>query len=155
MVVTGLLDDIGDKVRHLVYLDALVPADGQSATDVVGPPGQAMIDAADDWAIPPIPRELDTPEATAWSDARRANQPVGTLTEPVSLSKPLEDWDLARTFIKASADPGEADNSAFWKTARHAEASSAWSYHEIATNHMVPMNRPHELATILLDIART
>lgn len=155
MVVTGLLDDIGDKVRHLVYLDALVPADGQSATDVVGPPGQAMIDAADDWAIPPIPRELDTPEATAWSDARRANQPVGTLTEPVSLSKPLEDWDLTRTFIKASADPAEADDSAFWKTARHAEASPAWSYHGVATNHMVPMNRPHELATILLDIART
>ena len=73
----------------------------------------------------------------------------------MSLSKPLEDWDLTRTFIKASADPTEADDSAFWKTARHAEASPAWSYHEVATNHMVPMNRPHELATILLDIART
>lgn len=153
MVVTGLLDAIGDKVRHLVYLDALVPADGQSATDVIGPGAQALVDASDDWAVPPIPRELDTPEATAWSNARRVDQPVGTFTEPVSLSKPLEDWDLTRTFIKASADPGEAADSAFWTAARHAEASPAWAYHEIATNHMVPMNRPQELADILLDIA--
>jgi len=71
----------------------------------------------------------------------------------VSLSKPLEDWDFTRTFIKASDDPGEADDSAFWTAARHAETSPAWSYHEIATNHMVPMNRPQELATILLDVA--
>ena len=153
MVVTGLLDDIGDKVRQLVYLDALVPADTQSAADVIGPMGQALIDAADGWAIAPVPRELDTPEATAWSNARRANQPVATFTEPVSLSKPLEDWDFSRTFIKASADPGEGADSAFWQAARHADASPAWNYHEIATNHMVPMNRPGELADILLGLA--
>ena len=152
MVVTGLLDQIGDKVRHLVYLDALVPADGQSAVDVIGPMGQALIDTADGWAIPPVPRELDTPEATAWSNARRANQPIGTFTEPVSLSKPLEEWDFTRTYIKASADPGEAADSAFWSAARQAQASPAWRYHEVATNHMVPMNRPDELAAILLGL---
>ncbi|MEZ5342491.1 MAG: alpha/beta fold hydrolase [Acidimicrobiales bacterium] len=31
MVVTSALNHIGDRVSHLVYLDALVPADGQSA----------------------------------------------------------------------------------------------------------------------------
>ena len=153
MVVTGLLDDIGDKVRHLVYLDALVPADGQSGADVIGPLGRMLTDAVDGWAIRPVPRALDTPEATAWSNARRVNQPIGTFTEPVSLSKPLEDWDFTRTFIKASADPGEANDSAFWTAARLAEASAAWGYHEIATNHMVPMNRPQELANILLGLA--
>ena len=152
MVVTGLLDDIGDKVRHLVYLDALVPADGQSSADVIGSPGRMLTDAVDGWAIRPIPRELDTPEATAWSNARRVNQPIGTFTEPAALSKPLEDWDFTRTFIKASADPDEAEDSAFWNAARYAAASPAWNYHEIATNHMVPMNRPEELATILLAL---
>jgi pimeloyl-ACP methyl ester carboxylesterase len=153
MVVTGLLDDIGDKVRHLVYLDALVPSDGQNAIDVIGTGGQALANSADGWELPPIPRELDTPEATAWSDARRVNQPIGTFTEPVSLSKPLEDWDFTRTFIKASADAAEATDSAFWTTARRAQESPAWNYHEIATNHMVPLNRPEELAAIVLDLA--
>jgi len=152
MVVTGLLDDIGDKVRHLVYLDALVPTNGQSAADVIGPIDDMLAGAIDGWAIPPVPRQLDTPEATAWSNARRANQPVGTFTEPVSLSKPLDEWDFSRTYIKASNDPGEGSDSAFWQAARHANASPAWNYHEIATNHMVSMTRPQELANILLDL---
>jgi len=154
MVVTGALDHIGDKVQHLVYLDALLPADGQSAASFLGAAGEALLSRADDdWKVPPIPRELDTPEATAWSNERRSPQPRGTLVEPVQLSKPLEEWDFTRTYIKASADPGEADDSAFWTTARALESSPAWNYHEVATNHMVPSMRPQELAAILLDIA--
>jgi len=155
MVVTGLLDAcgdhdvLGDRVRHLVFLDALVPADGQSAVDLLGPLGDALVDAANGEPIPPLPRELATPEATAWSNARRARQPLATFTEPVALSKPLEEWNFTRTFIKASADPSEADDSAFWHAARQAEASPAWNYHEIATNHMVPAMEPEELTRLL------
>ena len=155
MVVTGALDEIGDKVRDLIYLDALLPTDGQTALDVIGGLPDAMIDAAEDgWGVHPLPRELDTPEATAWSNARRALQPLGTFTEPVQLSKPLEDWPFSRTYIKASADPNEPEDSAFWNIARATQASDAWNYHEIATNHMVPSMRPAELAAIILDIAR-
>lgn len=153
MVVTGLLNELGDKVQHLVYLDALVPADGQSAADVMGTPSEALLAAAQEGLVPPIPRELETPEATAWSNARRAMQPLGTLTEPVRLSTPIEEHSFTRTFIKASADPNEAADSAFWQAAHHAQASAAWDYHEVATNHMVPMTKPAELAAILLDIA--
>ena len=38
MVVTGALDRIGPRVRHLVYLDAFVPADGDSLYRLVGAP---------------------------------------------------------------------------------------------------------------------
>ena len=68
------------------------------------------------------------------------------------MATPLEDWDFTRTFIKASADPNEPADSAFWQAARHAQASPAWDYHEIATNHMVPAMKPDELAAIILDI---
>ena len=152
MVVTGLLDTIGDKVRHLVYLDALVPGDGQSAADVIGTAGDVLVDRAVEGLVPPIPRQLDTPEATAWSDARRVGQPIGTLTQPVALSRPLEDWHFTRTFIKAAADPNEAVDSAFWRAHHHAEASPAWTAHQIESNHMVPMTKPDELAAILLDL---
>ena len=36
--------------------------------------------------------------------------------------------------------------------AARAKESDAWSYHEVATNHMVASNRPDELAAILLDL---
>lgn len=152
MVVTGALDRIDDRVRSLVYLDALVPADGQSALDLVPipPPSDEL---GTPWLFPPIPRELETPEATAWSDARRVGQPVRTFTQPVSLATPLEERGLPLTYIKASADPNEAVDSAFWQAARHAEASPVWHSHEIATNHMVPMTRPEELTELLVQIA--
>ena len=155
MVVTGLLDVLAAEDRtitNLVYLDALVPADGQTAQQVIGPISESLMDSPDDWRVKPLPRLLATPEATAWSDARRVPQPAGTLIEPVQLSKPLEDWPFTRTFIKASADSNEADDSAFWNAARHADASPAWGYHEIATNHMVPSMEPQALADMLLSI---
>ena len=36
---------------------------------------------------------------------------------------------------------------------RRAKASTRWRYAEIDTNHMIPQNRPHELATLLLRLS--
>ncbi len=154
MVVTGCLDAIGDRVRHLVYLDAIVPEDGQSAADVIGAEFGATedLDPGPSWLLPSIPRELATPEETAWASTRRSRQPLGTFVEPVRLSRPLEQWDFDLTFIKASADPDESDDSFFWRAARRAEESADWNYWEIATNHMVPLMKPAELADILLRL---
>ena len=155
MVVTGALDHIGDRVRHLVFLDAFVPVDGQSAMELFGSPGPDQGPAAlppPDWQVVPLPRQLDTPEETAWSDARRSPQPVRTLTQPVSLSKPLEHWPFTLTFIKATTDPGEVTDSAFWQAARQAEAHSRWNYHEIEADHMIPFSHPEALADILLGL---
>ena len=76
-------------------------------------------------------------------------QPMRTLTEPVRVSVPVERRDLGRTYIRATADPNGA---LFDASAARARTSSAWRYHEIATTHMVPENRPDELATILLTL---
>ena len=151
MVVTGALDRLGDRVRSLVYLDAFVPDDGQSVAVLAGftiEDGLGM-----PWAMPPRPRQLDTPEAQAWSEARRVDQPVRTFTQPVSLTLPLEERGIPLTYIKATADPDEADDSAFWQAARRAHASADWAYHEIDTNHMVPLTRPDELAALLAELA--
>ena len=155
MVVTGALEHIGDRVRHLVYLDAFVPGDGESVSDVRGAgAGRRTIELGEDWSYPPLPRPLTDQAAMQWSDARRTNQPVGTFTEPVYLSRPLEDWPFTRTFVKATADPGEAADSAFWRSGRQANGSPAWDYHEIATNHLIPMTHPAELTEILLGVAK-
>ena len=77
---------------------------------------------------------------------------MATFTEAVALRVPVDEHDLTRSFIKATADPTESVDSGFWQAARRAENSPAWNYHEIETNHMVPMTRPEELAQILLDL---
>lgn len=153
MVATGALDHIGSRVHDLVYLDAFVPADGDSAVGLMDAGRNSPIELAQQWFVPPVPRELDDPDETAWSNARRSLQPVRTFTDPVALQKPLESWDFSLTYVKATADPNEGDESPFWRAARAAEASPAWAYHEIATNHLIPFTHPAELAAVLVDLA--
>ncbi len=150
MVVTGAMEHLADRVDHLVYLDAFVPDDGDSIERLVGgvPPG----DEERPWLVPARPRSLATEEETAWAQARRSLQPRLTFTESVTVSTPLEELGCTRTYIKATADPDEGADSAFYAAAARAAASPAWTSHEIATNHMIPLMEPEALAAVLLDL---
>jgi pimeloyl-ACP methyl ester carboxylesterase len=153
-VVTGALAHIAERVRHLVYLDAFVPKDGDTLVGRAEGELPIPITLGQQWLIPPLPREIDDPVEAAFSTPRRVPHPVGCFIEPVRLHRPLEDFGFTRTYIKATTDTRDAPGGrAFWAAADHAKASPAWSYHEIATNHMVPNNRPEELAQILLTLA--
>jgi pimeloyl-ACP methyl ester carboxylesterase len=149
-VVTGALEHIGDRVRHLVYLDAFVPADGDS---VDGTGTRAVIGLGRDWLVPPQPREFDDPAEAAWASARRTPQPLGCFTEPVRLVRPLEEYPFTRTYIKATREPRPESGGPFWAGADRARASTAWRYREIATGHMIASNRPEELVRLLLELA--
>jgi pimeloyl-ACP methyl ester carboxylesterase len=193
-VVTGALEHIAERVRHLVYLDAFVPGDGDTVAGLAGIGiSYGVIGLGRDWLVPPLPREFDDPAEAAWADARRTPHPAGCFTEPVRLARPLEDYPFTRTYIKATGEPrpgsggpgpggsepgapesrgpgpggaesggpgsrgaesgGPGSGGPFWAAADRATASPAWRYHEIATNHMIPSNRPEELARLLLDLA--
>ncbi|MEM9655210.1 MAG: alpha/beta fold hydrolase, partial [Actinomycetota bacterium] len=132
MVVTGALAEIGDRVSDLIFLDALVPDDGDSAESLIGVEASTMAGASG-WLIPANPRDLLTPEETEWSQSRRSPQPIRTFTESVSLAAPLVDRSFSLTYIKATADPDEGESSAFWRAAEVAQASDRWRYEEIAT----------------------
>jgi pimeloyl-ACP methyl ester carboxylesterase len=149
MVVTGALEHIADRVAHLVYLDAFVPRNGQSLYDLTGQERGRVLVPGEEWLVQPPPRSYDEPEQAAFADPRRSPHPVGCFTEPVRLRHPLEQYPLSRMYIKATAEPGP---DAFVRAGHHARTSPAWDYREIATNHLVPVNRPGELADILLEL---
>jgi pimeloyl-ACP methyl ester carboxylesterase len=149
-VVTGALEHIADRVRHLVYLDAFVPADGDSLFGLTGRLAADGVGIGGEWLVPPLPREFDDPAEAAFAQPRRVAHPLGCFTEPVRLAQPLEEFPFTRTYIKATADePSPAGTDAFWAAARRVSASPDWSYHEIATNHMIASNRPRELVELL------
>jgi pimeloyl-ACP methyl ester carboxylesterase len=152
-VVTGALEHIGDRVAHLVYLDAFVPGDGDSLFKLTGrPAGRAAGVLGDDWLVPSALREYDDPAEAAWAGARRTPHPVGCFTEPVRLPRPLEDYPFTRTYIKATGEPRPEPGGPFWDAADRVRQSPAWRYREIATNHMIASNRPDELAGLLLEL---
>ena len=161
MVVTGALEHVADRVSHLVYLDAFVPADGQSLDDLSGAGyRQAAIGPGAAWLVEPLQRPMDDAAAADWSSARRSPHPVGCFTEPVRLERPLEEYPFTRTYVKALQEPRPGTEtgagtgaSAFWRAAEHAKSDPAWRYREIDTDHMIPINRPAEMVELLLELA--
>ena len=151
VVVTGSLRHIADRVRHLVFLDAFLPADGDSPQSLAGLPGDTPMAVGDEWLVPPFARTYDDPAEAAFMTPRRVAQPLASFLEPVRLERPLESYPFARTYIRATGDAADAPGAgAFAAAAAHARASAAWNYREIASNHMVPSNRPAELAELLI-----
>jgi pimeloyl-ACP methyl ester carboxylesterase len=155
MVVTGAVSYLADRVRHLVYLDAFVPDDGQSLRDLTGQPAEPVLAPGQQWLVPPPPRTYGNPADAAFAEQRRTPHPVGCFTEPARVPRSLEEYPFGRTYVKATIEPEPTGSASapFWAAARRAQSSPAWNYREIATDHLVPLNRPHELAEILLELA--
>src|SRR6516164_2710248 len=66
MVATGVADRARDRVAQLIYLDALVPRDGQSLFDLNEAGRRPMREAAasgDGWRVAPNPTPADTSPA--------------------------------------------------------------------------------------------
>lgn len=92
---TGVADRARDRISRLIYLDAFVPNDGQSAADVC-PPG--MVEAltglarqiGEGWSAPsPCAMEqfgATDPDDVAWNERGMAMQPLKTFVEPVTLT---------------------------------------------------------------------
>lgn len=155
MVVTGAVDAIGDRVAHMVYLDAALPKNGESSrsigdTDV---PGLAYR-MGQDWLVKGPPRVYDNPAEGEWCGPRRSDHPLGCFIEPVKLSKPIEEFPFTRTYIKATSDrpaPG-APLTGSWRNAEHTRNNPAWRYYEIETTHMIANNRPEDFVQILSEV---
>jgi pimeloyl-ACP methyl ester carboxylesterase len=152
MVITGVAGRAGDRIRHLVYLDAFVPESGQSLCDLIGPEGAARVraqaEAGDGWRIPPGPLAPDTPpELLAWIMPRRGLQPLRTFEEPVRLEAPI---DLPRTYVYCAA---KGENDTFRKFAERLRDDRAWRYHELQTGHNLQYSATDDTIRILLEHA--
>ena len=78
----GSLLHIADRVRHLVYLDAFVPGDGESLASLAGQPDGGRIGVADEWLVPPVPRSYDDDAEAAFMTPRRVAHPRACFSDP-------------------------------------------------------------------------
>jgi pimeloyl-ACP methyl ester carboxylesterase len=149
MVVTGVADVMPERIKHLVYLDAFVPSNGQSLYDLGG--GGPRPTSGEDWRVPPLQRNVDPhdPEVQ-WHNARRVYHPRATLEEPVSLSVPLEERPFSLTYIVATGrpDPGPI----FDRTAERLRTNPRWTVREIGGGHNMIYTNPAGLAGLFLEL---
>jgi len=166
MPVTGAADRLADRVRMLVYIDALVPEDGQSALDLLPAPfGDAVRAGLDEhgaaWRIP-IPADLlDSlmPAGSLAADQRASyierirDHPAATFLEPVQLT---DSRDLTpRVFIRCTTSDfrEEIGGDPIAAIAERARALG-WEYHELTAPHDPQVYNPTGIADLLDEIAR-
>lgn len=151
MVVTHALRHVAERVRHLVYLDAFVPADGESLCSMTGQPAPHAGLMGSEWLVP-HPAGLFGDEEDPWFDARRTAHPAGCFEEPARVLRPLEEEPFSRTFIKATVDAGPGGGG-FWKMAERYRDHPAWRYREVPATHHLARTHPKEVAGLLLELA--
>ncbi len=146
MVATCVADRVADRVRHLVYLDAFVPGDGQSLDDLRG---GSPVAAVEGWLVPPMPPAPDTaPEDLAWTGPRRRHHPVRCFTDKARLTGAVA--RLRRSYIYcAKKGPGDV----FMQFRDRFRADPAWTYVEMDESHSPNVTAPAALARVLLAAA--
>jgi pimeloyl-ACP methyl ester carboxylesterase len=148
MVITGVAERVPERLAHLVYLDALVPEDGQSLADILGPEIRARLEGAaqaygDGWRVPHDPP--DTPRMTP--------HPLRTGVQALAVKNPAAKA-LPRTFIYCAEGKEEmATGFAITGAAQRAKADGSWRYLELPTRHVPMETEPLELAAALQGIA--
>jgi pimeloyl-ACP methyl ester carboxylesterase len=160
MAVTAAADRVAPRIALVVYVDALVPRDGQTGLELLPEWFADIVRAAADeqghgWVpIPPgvLPQAGLIPEVERASFvARLRPQPVATFTETVSLTGAID--RLPRAFLRCTTGGLDVGDPIESMAAR--ARSEGWPYRELATPHDPHLFDPAGTAAILHDLATT
>ncbi len=156
MVITGVAERAPERLRHVVYLDAFVPQDGESARDIVaavlGPGAAASLDEqvrtrGYGWRLP---RPLTDSDGTP--NPRATDHPYGTFTQPVAVGNPAA-AALPRTYVLCTERPPDWSFGPVLDHCATRAQEQGWRYHELATGHALWRTAPREVADLLLALA--
>ena len=153
MVIAGVAEQIAAKIRSLVYLDAFVPENGKSLFDYLPAEQSARMrtDAAQNgegYKVTPIPATAFAVNAkdTAWVDAMCVKQPLATFEQKLALSGRQVP---KRVYILAAG----WEPSPFQQFGARFKDDRGWQFVSIACGHDVMVDRPQELADVLIAAA--
>jgi pimeloyl-ACP methyl ester carboxylesterase len=160
MAVTGAADRTPDRIGLVVYVDALVPQDGQSGLDLLPEAFGNMVRVAGDEdghgriAVPAAvlpPEGLIPEERRARYVARLRPQPVASFTEPLRLTGAVE--RLRRAFVRCTSGIDIGGDPIAPMAAR--AVADGWPYRELALPHDPHLFDPAGTAEMLHDLAVT
>jgi pimeloyl-ACP methyl ester carboxylesterase len=157
--ITGAADRAPARVGLVVYVDALVPRDGESALDLLPATfGEAVRAAAAGGRPVPIPPEVLPPEGSAPEEeraryvARLRDQPAATFMEPLRLTGAVD--RIPRAFVRCTGGSLDAalggDPIAPFAARARAEG---WLYRELLAPHDPQLADPAGTAAVLGELA--
>ena len=158
MVITGVAEVCPERIAHMVYVNGVIPADGESMVDqLVSVRGEEFaslvrgyIGKGDGFLPAPASAEevgrrwgITDPEDLAWVGANVTPQPAAAMASPVRMGNPQ-----AKAIPKSFVGGGE---SGFDSVAERAK-QAGWGVYPVDSGHDTMITHARELADILLEI---
>jgi pimeloyl-ACP methyl ester carboxylesterase len=153
MVVSGVAEQVAGRIASIVFLDAFVPENGDSMAALTSQAVRDGLKAATergDIGVPPRPAAafLVNEKDRAWVDSKCVPQPIGTMTEAMTLTGARERI-AKKAYIRAGAYP----NPGFDKALARVKADPSWRTYDVPCGHDVMVDMPERLTEILLEVA--
>ena len=151
MVVTAVADRAAGRVARLIYLDAVVPRDGQCLYDCVSPQAKAFFEqqAGDSWCIPVATASaqylgLKLEQDVRWVVPKLKPHPIRTFRDAVRLTSKAP--SSPRAYINCIGDKPTGQQ-------RSVQADGIDDYHELQAGHDAMIAAPQEVAELLRNIS--
>jgi len=161
MVITGVVDQVPERIAHLVYLDTFVPHDGEAMVDVSPRLIRLLLrrqTRADGWRVDSQGTYGVTTEPDrSWVLEKVTPQPLKTLEQPLHLKGPAIVSTKSRTYIECIS--GGFFSIPMQRLLAHIVAPRAlppteagWRLRQLPTGHDAMITMPKELANFLLEV---
>lgn len=140
MVITGVMDRVPDRIKHVVFLDAAVPDDGQSSWDIFGgtPDPKRFVDGF--MQVPWVKPDTKPPHSV--------KQSIKCFNQPVSYKNPAAKA-LPVTYVafvpkdKSAEERAKTDKS--WQRA----VARGWTIRTFPGTHVAMVEDPRGVATLI------
>ena len=153
IIVSGVADQMHDKIASIVFLDAFVPEDGDSLYEKASAAAKGGMTEALNKGEPsmkPVPAAVFrvNEKDRAWVDAKCTPQPIGTLTDKAKVTGGREKI-AKRTYIRAKGYPSIPFDAAYDKL----KGMAGWKMYEMTAGHDAMVDEPDRLTEILIEVA--
>ncbi len=145
MVVAGVVNKIPERISKLVYLDAVVPEDGESLVSVMRRDNLDGLNVVDGFLIPQwVGKDAKPPKDVPHS--------LKTWTDRITLDNPLRS-SVSTTFILTVEKGKTPEQDGFASQAERAK-TKGWPVLILTSDHNAQWSAPNELSEMLLMIGR-
>lgn len=162
MIITGVADRAPERISQLIYLDAVVPYNGESQLDVNPQRISEVLRRFGDGVTVSVDRSDADPDRTfiagqlhaadyAWYRRHKTPYPVKALTERLEFQHPAALEMIPKTYVYYSRRRRPRPEP---YASRIADFASKGNYREIDASHLGMVSHPRETAEVLLELAR-
>ncbi|MFD7630480.1 alpha/beta fold hydrolase [Streptomyces sp. NPDC059851] len=140
MVITGAADRVPDRVRGLVYVDAMVPEDGQSTWSLVTDNERA-------WYLNGTAENGFTSAPLPFFDPRTTPHPLASLLQAIRLEGG-PGRSTAKSYVYATQWPTPSPFTALYE---RLSGLPDWRTYAVDSGHNVMRDAPEDLLKVLLE----